>query len=471
MAVIKPFKGTYYNSKKIKIENVITQPYDKIDAKLYQSYLTRDPCNAVRLILKEVPSSHASKVAATYETQGKLLQEWVKSGVFVQNQESAIYCYDQEFTVFGQRKKRQAFIALGLLQKYGEGEVYPHEETLSKPKADRLNHLRATQTHFGLIFMLYEDRKKEVMELLNSKRPTQAMFNFTDKDYKVDHRLWAIHDKEVLPQLQALMKSKKLLIADGHHRYETALNFREEMAKRIQGVKGINSPDPSYLRGGIDGINSPDPSYLRGGIDGSQPFDYAMMAFVNLYDEGLVILPTHRLVRNVSDEKMMNLQELLKKDFHPKRLKLPKDHRSEFIREKMKGEDPEGHTLGLYYGSDEFVLLHYPKSSVPQDFFKEKHSQGWRGLDVVVLHHLILEKVLGIDPEAVRNETCVSYCREIGEALEAVHRGGSQLAFFLNPTQPLQVKDVAFGQERMPQKSTDFYPKLMTGLMMNRMEF
>lgn len=441
MAIIKPFKGTYYNQDKVKMDKVITQPYDKIDSKLYQTYIERSPYNAVRLILKEGGHSHASSENIDYGKQSQIFQEWMKKGVMVQDEDPTIYPYIQDFNIFGERKKREAFIALGLLHNYQEGKVYPHEETLSKPKQDRLAHLRATQTQFGLIFMLYEDPQNEVQRLIHSVISSQKIFIDTiDHDYRVRHRVWKMGEKKVIDHLVHIMKNKKLLIADGHHRYETALAYRDEMREKL--------PD----------------------FTGSAPYEYALMAFVNLYDEGLSIFPTHRLVRNISDNVMMNLTDLLRKDFRIERIKLPTHGLNEFIQGKMHKVNPNHHVIGLYYGGEEFVLLHYLQKSIPKEKTKSKHSEEWRSLDVSILHVLILQEILGIKEDAVRSETNISYCREIDEALGAVRKGHSQVAFLLNPTQATVVKDIAFGGERMPQKSTDFYPKLMTGLMLNVME-
>lgn len=433
MAVIHPFKGSFYNCEKVHPEKVITQPYDKIDSKLHQTYLDRDPHNMVRIILKGLTEQENG--AIPYQTQAKLLEEWIRNRVLIQDHEPAIYGYTQEFDLLGERRRRQAFIALGRLENYENKIVYPHEETLSKPKADRLNHLKATQTQFGLIFMLYEDPQREILKALNPEGVQKILFEFTDPDYGVSHRVWSIKDPIVLDKITRAMQDKKLLIADGHHRYETALAFRDEMRKKQE----------------------------------TDAFDYAMMAFVNLYDEGLVILPTHRLVRHISDDTLIKLTDTLRKDFRIERLKLPADHQSTFIHEKMKKIHPNHHVIGLYFGSEEFLLLHYLKNTLSSNQVKGEHSEIWRGLDVAILHTAILKEILKIQDEAVRTESNLNYCREIDEALDAVNKGRAQLAFILNPTQPEVVRDIAYHLERMPQKSTDFYPKLMTGLMLNRM--
>jgi uncharacterized protein (DUF1015 family) len=441
MANLKSFRGIYYNQDKVRAEDVITQPYDKIDAKLYQAYLGRSSHSMARLILKNLNGDHpSSENPGSYAPQRDLLKEWHREGIFLQDAEEAVYSYVQEFNVQGHRRKRNAFVALGQLHEYRENIVFPHEETLSKPKADRLNHLTATETQFGFIFMLYEDPQNEVQKLLSQATASQkTLFDFNDLDYSVNHRLTPVYEKAVIQELNRLMKSKRLLIADGHHRYETALAFYEEMKKKHS--------DPAILK----------------------RYDSAMIAFVNLYDEGLTILPTHRLVRNLSDDLMMNLSERLRKDFRIERVVLPAARRSEFIQNRMKPVHPDHHLIGLYYGADEFMLLHYMNKAVPENKFAASYSDAWRGLDVVILHKLIINEVLKIQDEAVRMESNISYCREIDEALEAVNKGRAQLALILNPTKPEQVRDVAFGSERMPQKSTDFYPKFMTGLLLNHM--
>ncbi|MBI1869613.1 MAG: DUF1015 domain-containing protein [Chlamydiae bacterium] len=440
MATIKPFKGIYYNPKKIKIENVIAQPYDKIDSKLFKAYKERDPHNAVRLILKsDLSKMSNSKIG--YEPQAQLLQQWLKEEIFIQEPEEAFYAYDQEFRVFGEIKHRQALIGLGGLEEYGKGIVFPHEETLSKPKADRLNHLTATQTQFGLIFMLYEDKNYLISKELHIDTSTKMLFDFVDKDDGVRHQLWSVKDQVLTQKITEQMKDKKLLIADGHHRYETALTYRNQMRERF------------------------------GSLPFSKPYDYAMMAFVNLYDEGLVILPTHRLIRKVSEEAKTQLWSVLKAHFKIDRFKLPKTSQSKFIHEKMTPGHSFKHVIGLCENLDELVLLHYEATVLPQNEINEKHTEAWRRLDVVLLHYLILEKGLGIEEEMVKQEENLFYCRGIDEALESLKLSKAEMVFFLNPTQSESVRDVAFGGERMPQKSTDFYPKLMTGLTLNRMEF
>lgn len=440
MANLKSFRGIYYNQDKVKAEDVITQPYDKIDAKLHQAYLARSPYSVARLILKNPDANHTNENGNPYLPQSRLLKEWRHEGIFTQDTQEAVYSYIQEFNVQGHRRKRNAFVALGQLHEYRENIVFPHEETLSKPKADRLNHLTATETQFGFIFMLYEDPQQEILKLLSQATASQkALFDFNDLDYSVNHRLTPVYDKEVIQELNRLMKSKRLLIADGHHRYETALAFYEEMKKKTS--------DPAVLN----------------------RYDSAMIAFVNLYDEGLTILPTHRLVRNLPDDLMMNLSDRLRKDFRIERVVLPAARRNEFIQNRMKPVHSDHHLIGLYYGGDEFMLLHYMNKAVPENKFPSSYSDAWRGLDVVILHKLIINEVLKIQDEAVRMESNISYCREIDDALEAVNKGRAQLALMLNPTKPEQVRDVAFGSERMPQKSTDFYPKFMTGLLLNHM--
>lgn len=439
MTLIKPFAATYYDSTKVSLEKVITQPYDKIDPRLYQAYLGRHPWNAVRLLLGGENLIENLDGGNPYEAQAQVLTEWLGDGILKRDSNPAIYPYLQEFTAHGQRKRRAAFVALGRLAPYGEGRVFPHEETLSKPKIDRLAHLRATRTQFGLIFMLYEDAQNEVASLL-SRAQQESIFDFVDEDYGVRHKVSSVRQGEIIQELSRIMETKRLLIADGHHRYETALAFRDEM--RNQAGRELTE----------------------------QVFDFAMMAFVNLYDEGLTIYPTHRLVRNIADDVMMNLTDLLRKDFKIERVRLPSQQAAEFIKGKMNEVNPNHHVIGLYYGGDEILFLHYLQKSAARERFSRDLSDAWRSLDVVILHALILKPILNINDEALRRESYVSYCREIDETLDAVNRGRSQIAFLLNPTRAESVRDIAFGDERMPQKSTDFYPKFMSGLLMNRME-
>src|SRR3954468_15355865 len=268
MANIFPFKAFRYNAEKVAPKDVLTQPYDKISPEMQEKYHARSPYNLVRVILgKAEAGDDANK--NVYSRAAENLRQWRATGVLSQDTEASIYYYSQEFVAPGETvtRTRSGFIATGQLHDYDEHIVFRHEQTLSKPKSDRLNLLRATRTHAGQIFMLYSDPKKQIEELL--KNPGEPAVDVID-DYKVRNRLWRISDPKTIAAVQSAMNDKKLIIADGHHRYETALNYRDER-RAASASRDVNAP-----------------------------YERVMMTFVNSEDPGLVILPTHRVVHGLS---------------------------------------------------------------------------------------------------------------------------------------------------------------------------
>jgi len=432
MAIIQPFQAWRYDSHKVRIDDVVTQPYDKISPEMQERYYSASPYNLVRVILgKHEPADNES--SNVYTRAADNFRTWRESGVLRRDPQPAIYAYQQHFKVpgdpSGMRHMRTGFIALGKLQDYSEKVVHRHEQTLSKPKADRLNLLRATRGHFGQIFMLYRSAHDLVGSLVSQP-------NVSVKDeYGVEHRLWCIDDPKFISRLQHDMADKKLIIADGHHRYETALAFRDEM--RAAGSTA-NSGEGA-------------------------PWDYVMMTFVNMDSPGLVILPTHRVVKGLETFKLNDLLEKaahwfavedVTSRFHPGQ---PVD--------LLEGDDAphfdESATI-LAVSSDRAHLLRAKPGAA--DAALSNLDSKERQLVVVQLHKLLLENALGMSEEDIRAQRHLAYIRDPREAVASVRGGGSQLAFLINPVRMEQVRDIAFGGGVMPQKSTDFYPKLLSGL-------
>jgi uncharacterized protein (DUF1015 family) len=373
-------------------------------------YLSLSPHNLVRVILGERKPAD-SEQDNVYTRAAAHLNDWAGSGVLARDPEPAIYPYFQEFTVpdTGERLVRKGFIALGAVEEYSEGIVHRHEQTLAGPKKDRLELLRHTRAHFGQIFMLYPDPARAVDAILDEAAKSDPIAEVTD-EYGAVHRLWKIADAS---PVQQLMAGKKLLIADGHHRYETALAFHKE------------NPD----------------------LPGA---DRVMMTFVNMHSPGLKILATHRLVSGLSAENFPD--EFLRTaadDFQVAEI-------DSVARLQQIWKDSGDRTvIGAAIGNRLFSLT-------------ERDARG--ELDVRVLHDALLGKVLGIGEEAVRHEKNLRYIRGIEPAVEEVRKGAAQIAFLLKPTSVQQVADTSFGGGVMPQKSTDFYPKLLSGLTIYRME-
>ncbi len=335
--------------------------------------------------------------------------------------------------------ERRGFIALGRIEDYSAGVVFRHEQTLAKPKADRLDLLRATRAHFGQIFMLYED-SGQVESLLgtNSDRDISVPDLQIKDEYGVLHRVWQVTDAEVIQSVQEAMRDKKLIIADGHHRYETALNYRNER-RATAASKGQADSDP-----------------------GASPYEFVMMTFVNINRPGLLILPTHRLVHGLDSFSEIDFRNSARAFFDIDEVDASLDapRATAILRESGRG----GTTI-LAVTANRAFLLHHPNSNVPEVFAGISIRQ--QALDVVQLHKCLLEKVLNLSEESIRNQENISYVRDAAEALSQVRgAAGSRanIAFLMNPSHVAQVRDIAFAGEVMPQKSTDFYPKLLSGL-------
>jgi uncharacterized protein (DUF1015 family) len=385
-------------------ENLVTQPYDKISPAMRSRYLAASPYNLVRVILGE-PSPADSDRDNVYTRAAAHLHRWIASGILVRDGEPGVFPYFQEFTVpdTGQRLVRKGFIALGKLEDYSRGVVYRHEQTLSGPKKDRMELLRHTHAHFGQLFMLYPDPAGTVDGLLEEAAERAPLLEVVD-EYGAVHRVWKIGDAR---RIQELMADKKLLIADGHHRYETALAFRNE--------------NPS----------------LAGA-------DRVMMTFVNLHSPGLKILATHRLVSGLQAAALPELP-----DFDVTGI-------DSIERLKRAWEASGDRTIiGAAIGSRLFLL-------------EDRAARG--ALDVKVLHERLLGEALGIGEEAVRDEKHLRYIRGLDRAVEEARAGAAQIAFLLKPTSIEQVAATSFAGGVMPQKSTDFYPKLLSGLTIYKLD-
>ncbi|HEY3295588.1 MAG TPA: DUF1015 domain-containing protein [bacterium] len=426
MAKIAPFVALRYDQSAAgDINKLVTQPYDKIDRALQVKYYERHPYNIVRVILSD--ESVADK-ETPYPGAGKTLREWVDKGLLKNDAQPAIYVYYQTFKFRGQTYTRKGFIASVELEEKG---VRAHEHTLAGPKADRLRLLRATETNDENIFMLFSDPQNESVKIMDAAIAGQKPLIEAVDDFGETHKVWAITDPATVAKLQALVAPKELFIADGHHRFETAVNYKNECL-----AKGWKP-------------------------EGSQGFDHRMMALFPMEDPGLVIFPTHRLVKNVSDFSTDKLLAALSRNFEIE----PVKSADELTRkmENRNGKNVFGMAAVNAPAPFYFLKIKDPKV---MDTVVPDASEPSRRLDVTVLHKLILENELGIDKAKLEAFTNVEYVRHTEEAMEKLGKGGIQAVFLLNPTDVKNVKDVASVGERMPQKSTDFYPKLLAGLVM-----
>lgn len=434
MAEIIPFQALRYDSTQVKLEDVVTQPYDKITPEMQSRYYDLSPHNLVRIILGKSGETDTPGFN-TYTRAAEYLHDWRSAGILKQDPEPGFYLYSQTFTVPGTRDlaERRGLIALGRIHDYADGVVFRHEQTLSKPRADRLNLLRATRAHFGQIFMLYSDSEGAVEKLLTKKTEDDPDISMLD-EYEVLHRVWRISDPALITAIQQKMRDKKLLIADGHHRYETSLAYRDERREEA------------------------------GSTESDAPYEFVMMTLVPMESRGLVILPTHRIVHGLAAFDREHMLEASKRFFDIDRIDLRTESRSATT---LLGEAGENGTAFVAVTRQGPYLLRAKKRAIQDALANISELQ--RELDVVQLHKLLLERILGISEEAIRNQEHVKYERDAFEAISWV-RQGANVAFLMNGAKIQQVSDIAFAGEVLPQKSTDFYPKLLSGLTIYALE-
>jgi uncharacterized protein (DUF1015 family) len=410
LARIFPFQPFRYGAKAGPAENLVTQPYDKISSAMQTRYLSLSPYNLVRVILGEKfpTDSDGNNV---YTRAADFLNTWIQDGILEQESTPSLYAYYQRFTVpdTGETLERKGFIGLGAIEDYSAGVVHRHEQTLSGPKKDRTELLRHTRAHFGQIFMLYPDPNLAIDKLLHAATTGTPILQGTDEDGAF-HRVWKISDAPTIARIQQLMSDKKLLIADGHHRYETALAFRNENPRVADAEK-------------------------------------VMMTFVNMHSPGLEILATHRVLKGLQG---FDPAAFLAKVDGGKLSSL------EDLRQLFRAPAPSKVRIGIALRGGEICL------------YERDRAAG--ELDVKVLHEYLLAELLGISEEAVREQKHIEYVRGLDAAYAKVRDGAADVAFLLEPTTIEQVAEVAFGGGVMPQKSTDFYPKLLSGVTIYKIE-
>jgi uncharacterized protein (DUF1015 family) len=434
MAEVFPFSALRYDPARVELSQVVTQPYDKITPAMQEGYYRASPYNLVRIILgKAGPDDGEGE--NVYTRAASSFRQWRQEGILRPDTEPGFYAYSQQFSAPGESgglRERRGFIGLGRIEDYSAGVVFRHEQTLSRPKADRLNLLQATRAHFGQIFMLYCDPHRTLDQLVVPQR--QPEIEVRD-EYGVLHRVWRVTDAAAVAAVCARMSGQQLVIADGHHRYETALQYRN--ARRAQAGK----------------------------IDPLAPYERVMMTFVNTHGPGIVILPTHRLVHGLEGFQPGGMITAAQPFF------AVDDLTSRFDPERplalMPPAAPGETALLAVTRRQAFLLRAAAGASHPA---LAGVSTGLAELDVVRLHKVLLGAVLGISEEAVREQAHVSYLREAAEAVARVRNGTADVAFLMNPVVVEQVTALARAGEILPQKSTDFYPKLLSGLAIYALE-
>jgi uncharacterized protein (DUF1015 family) len=429
MALVYPFRGLRYNKEVVgNYSEVVTQPYDKTTPSMQDAYYQRSPYNVVRITLNSEKKSDAD---TQYPEAGLSFNQWIEQRVLIQDNQPVIYAYYQEYTIEGQTRLQRGFIALLDLKNSGSG-IIPHEHTLAAPKRDRLHLMRSTEGNEDLIYMLYADDSLAIDHIMDASISGRLPEIEVEDEYGAIHRIWAITDPDVLSQIQNSMQSQKLFIADGHHRFETSINFMHECVQKNWFPAGVES------------------------------FDKRMVTCFNSVGS-ITILATHRLVRDLSGFDMPSFLQTIEPLFSAESMPSA-DGLWREMNDKQKN-----HVFGFYAGSDEFYLLRM-KPSAREDPLLLKHAEAYRELDVSILHSLLLERYLGIDEGKLAAQSNIDYERERESCIRLIDEGKYQAAFFLNPTSAEQMQRIASSGERMPQKSTDFYPKLLTGLIFMKMK-
>lgn len=426
MAEIKGYKGLRFNCEKAgKIEELVCPPYDIISDQQREEYIKTNPHNIIRL---ELPKGDDK-----YNKAAEILKDWLEKGILVKEDKPAIYIYEEEFTAYGKRKAIKGIICRVKLEEFSKGIILPHEFTLSKAKEDRLSLMKATNCNFSQIYSLYMDGGKNTLGKIDSLSKSEPDIQLQDND-NVTHRMWIIKDEKAIADICSDFTDRKLYIADGHHRYETALNYR------------------NYLR-------------EQGLAKEGDACDYQMMMLVDMEHPGLVVFPTHRLVRNLDSFNAERVIDGCKEYFDVTEHSDINTIESTLMELYNQGKK----AYAFYCGGSSYKLLVLKDTNIIKKLLPNA-STATQQLDVTILHTLILEKIFGIDAENMAKQINLTYTKIFDEAISSVQQGNSQCAFILNPTRVSEIREVASNGEKMPQKSTYFYPKMITGLVMNQLE-
>ena len=439
MAKINPFCGLLYNPEKVKDPgSVMAPPYDCISDEMQEQLYQLNPYNVIRLIFGKTAGSD-SETDNRYTRAASTFREWQQERILVQDPKPAIYLYDQKFfTEDGKEVVRQGFLALAKLEEFSTGLIKPHEETLEGPKTDRFKLMKACKANFCSIFSLYSDPCCALESLLKKNRERTPDLLVKNSDLAEEHSLWRVTDTAQISKAQELLSGKPIFIADGHHRYETALMYRD------------------YLR-------EQNPDYT-----GKELFNYVLMFFCNMEDQGLMIFPIHRLVSGLPDFDFQQFLDAVRVNF-----RVETDHfdagdpvACKRVRSSLfqKGK----HSFACYSGKGKIYFFSLKNSEIIDKVFPEEISKVVKVLDVSILHRLIFRNIFKMTDDDQKQQKYLKYLKSFDAALQAVDAGQAQLAFLMNPTRVTEVREVANLGEKMPQKSTYFYPKLLSGMVFNK---
>ncbi len=425
MAKIKPFKGITYNTERVCMNNVVAPPYDVISPAMQERLYSKDQFNIVRLILGTEEATDTAK-QNKYTRSKKFLDNWIENKVLLKDKKPSVYIYVQHYLHRGKKKTRIGFLALMKIEDPKESGILPHEYTLAKPKVDRLNLIKNVRANLSPIFTLFEDKKNKVNKILKAfTKSNKALFTI-DAD-GITHSFWKMSNAVFIKRIESEMRKKKIFIADGHHRYEVALNYRNRMRKTGQFKESMN---------------------------------YIMMYFSSLRERGnLTILSTHRAVKDIDGFGEKELLKKLGEYFYISKVKNLKS-----LTDYLEENSGVKQVFGIYLRHNKFYLLKLKDDLRIDEIIKSKKPDILKRLDVTVLHDLIIDKILGVKS----SENSIKFIRDEFDAVKVVDNGDYRCAFFLRPTKVREMKNIAEKGVMMPQKSTYFYPKLLTGLVINK---
>ncbi len=434
---VEPFKAFRFDAAVVgDAGGCIAPPYDVIDDAQREQLYAKNQYNIVRITRgKTTPADNERN--NQYTRAAGYLSRWIKEGVLKQDSAEAIYAYVQDFELAGARYRRFSFVALGKLEEFGT-IVKPHEQVFPKPMIDRLSLKRATRADFGLVFMLYEDQQRIADQIMAKAAEREPLIDFVD-ELDVRHRLFAITARKDIERIAKMVSDKSCIIADGHHRYTTGLTYSKE------------SRDPAAK--------------------------YQMFAFANVHQDGLIVLATHRLIGALDNFSMGKLIAGLGERFAITRHEFSSPQVKGRARKKMLDQikvehENDKNAFGIYGGGNAFYCA-VLKDRDAMDLLVPDKSAAWRALDVSILHKLILEQILGIDEQKLVRSENIEYVKDtataIDDSIAQIDAGRKQAAFFMNPVKIQQLKSVTDAGERMPQKSTYFYPKVYSGLTINKL--
>jgi len=434
MPEIQAFRGIRYDLGHIgSLSNVIAPPYDVIDSNLQDELYDKHPCNVVRLELNRIEPGDDDAENNRYTRAKRFLANWQSEGVLFTEADPAIYVYHQIFEAEGQTYTRRGFMSRMRLSRFGEGQVFPHEETMSGPKQDRFMLTAVCQMNLSQIFGLYPDPENEAQNILEKAVVGQTPIEATDH-LGVVHRMWPVTDIDVISNVSAVMDAKPMFVADGHHRYETACNYRDQV-------------------------------YDSGFLSKDHPANYVLMHSVAMEDPGLIVLPTHRLFTGVPELDAEELAAKLGDCFTTRPAGEGSDAAAE-VWEDIETGDEQG-TMALFTKKDNRWTI-ISLTDAGQERMAEvadEHGEDWRGLGVSLLHRLVIGDLLGVEdlPKP-------KYVHLVEEVVEGLSSGEYPMAALVMPAGVDHIRQVSLGGERMPAKSTYFYPKLLSGLVFNPLE-